>query len=830
MKPHGNPCTADIVSAKRNRRSRIKLGVRYLICLFVLIGAKQATSQSSSLDGYNVVWTEQSKNASESMPLVGGDIGCNVWVENGDILLYIQRSGSLSENGEYLKMGRFRVQLTPNLFADDAVFRQELILADGFIEIEAKKPGGPKVLVKLWVDVHNPVVHVEIEADKKIEVVAAYESWRTEDKELLPVSIRRDRFTCFSLEGYPGKVIRAKDQISSTDKGILFYHRNPKDKLIPEVLIKQQGLEAYADDICDDIKDRTFGGLLFGKGLIQAGTGQGTYQITPYESWTLKSEKAKRKHHILIATHIEQAKTTEGWHEHLSETVHKASENHGAAFDKTVSWWHDFWKRSYICVKPDTPDVSNPVWQMSRNYQLFRYQLGGNAFGEYPTKFNGGNLIYDPVLVNKGTAYEPDWRQWGGAVHTAQNQRLLYWPMLKAGDYDAILAQFELYRKGLPGAIARVKTHFGHKGAVFPEYMSAPGIVFGAGWGWEGNGHRARGEEIPFGDPRATGARGYNSLAEQGVMANQSCAYHWESQVEHAYMMLEYHRFSGRDISQYMPFIKAAIVFFDEHYQLRQKMRTGKPFDEQGKLVIFPSTSCESYRGAKNPSDLIAGLRACLNGLLSLDKTYVSSDEKEYYRGFLSRVPEFSFDEQDGKKTIKPAETWLKESNQELPQFYSLFPFDQFQLGDEEIQTFKNTYELAPAFRKGKIQSWHQDGIFFARMGMTKEAADYNTRKLQDSSRRYPTFWGPGHDWVPDHNWGGSGMIGLQEMLMQTSGDKILLFPAWPKEWDVDFKLHAPNKTTVEGVLKNGKLIKLEVSPESRRKDVVIHALFTQRP
>ena len=75
--------------------------------------------------------------------------------------------------------------------------------------------------------------------------------------------------------------------------------------------------------------------------------------------------------------------------------------------------------------------------------------------------------------------------------------------------------------------------------------------------------------------------------------------------------------------------------------------------------------------------------------------------------------------------------------------------------------------------------------IQFARMGMFQEAADYNTKKLQDSPRRYPTFWGPGHDWVPDHNWGGSGMIGLQEMLMQTMGEKIVLFPAWPETFNV---------------------------------------------
>ena len=812
--------------AEENRKSKIRFSVLLLICLIVLPGPEQVKGQPPGLNDYNIVWSEQSENSSESMPLVGGDIGCNVWTENGDILLYLQRSGCLSENGEYLKMGRFRLQLNPNPFTSKTSFRQELILSDGFIEIESKNNDGQNdlnVLIKLWVDVYNPVVHIDLEADKNIEVTISYESWRTEDRELLPIQFGRERFTCFNLEGYPGKVKRVKDQIKPADGGILFYHRNPKEKLIPEVLIKQQDLEGSADEIFDDIKNRTFGGYLFGEGLVLDGTGEGNYQITPYKYWKLKSKKAKGEHHIVIATHVEQAETLEEWNKNLNKTVHESAQNYQAAFNKTVSWWHDFWNRSHIIIQPENPDQTNPVWQMSRNYQLFRYQLGGNVFGEYPSKFNGGNLIFDPVLVNEKTAFEPDWRQWGGAVHTAQNQRLLYWPMLKAGDFDAIIPQFELYRKGLPGATARVKKHFGHNGAVFSEYMSAPGIVFGAGWGWEGNGHRARGEEIPFGDPRATGATGYNDIAEKGVMANQSCAYHWESQVEHAYMIMEYHRFSGKDISMYMPFIKAAVLFFDEHYQLRQEMRTGRPLDDKGKLVIYPSTSCESYRGAKNPSDLIAGLRACLNSLLKLDDKYLSSEEREYYRGFLNRIPDYSFGDVNGMKILKPAEDWLKEANQELPQFYPLFPFDQYRIGDEGIQIFKNTYEQAPDFRKGTIKSWHQDGIFFARMGMTEEAADYNTRKLQDSQRRYPTFWGPGHDWVPDHNWGGSGMIGLQEMLMQTIGDQILLFPSWPKDWDVDFKLHAPHKTVVEGILKNGELIELRVIPENRRKDVVIN-------
>ena len=87
---------------------------------------------------------------------------------------------------------------------------------------------------------------------------------------------------------------------------------------------------------------------------------------------------------------------------------------------------------------------------------------------------------------------------------------------------------------------------------------------------------------------------------------------------------------------------------------------------------------------------------------------------------------------------------------------------------------------------------------------------------------RRHAFFGPGHDWLPDHNWGGSGMIGLQEMLMQTIGDRILLLPAWPAEWDCDFKLHAPKRTTIECEFRGGEIQRLKVTPPERREDVFL--------
>ncbi len=108
--------------------------------------------------------------------------------------------------------------------------------------------------------------------------------------------------------------------------------------------------------------------------------------------------------------------------------------------------------------------------------------------------------------------------------------------------------------------------------------------------------------------------------------------------------------------------------------------------------------------------------------------------------------------------------------------------------------------------------------------GLTDEACTLNSRKWADGSHRFPAFFGPGYDWTPDHNWGGSGMIGFQEMLIQTSGDSIYLFPAWPLDRDISFRLHAPGRTVVEAELRGGKVVDLKVTPSSRLKDIVLPA------
>jgi hypothetical protein len=47
------------------------------------------------------------------------------------------------------------------------------------------------------------------------------------------------------------------------------------------------------------------------------------------------------------------------------------------------------------------------------------------------------------------------------------------------------------------------------------------------------------------------------------------------------------------------------------------------------------------------------------------------------------------------------------------------------------------------------------------------------------------------------------------------------LLPAWPRDWEVDFKLHAPLETVIEGRVRGGKLAELVVTPEKRRADII---------
>ena len=148
----------------------------------------------------------------------------------------------------------------------------------------------------------------------------------------------------------------------------------------------------------------------------------------------------------------------------------------------------------------------------------------------------------------------------------------------------------------------------------------------------------------------------------------------------------------------------------------------------------------------------------------------------------------------------------------------------------DTLQLARDTWDTIPEDRARLCKqdySWMPNVANMAALAApdkAKERAIYKMANTAAPQARFPAFFGPGHDWLPDFNWGGSGMVGIQEMLLAPepgADGKLHLFGAWPAEWDVDFKLHAPGPTLVEASLKDGKLVSLKVTPASREKDIV---------
>lgn len=751
------------------------------------------TQQMQNISVYDVRWTSQSANPSESMPCGGGDIGLNVWVDDKGIIHFtLSRNGAFDENNMLLKQGAVSLQLSGapfhKLHAKD--FLQQLRLETGDVLIT-----GNGVSVLLWVDVYRPVVHVSIQSARPLTAKATYENWRYED---YLIADKEQRAASYKFpQKFP--VYTRKDEVGFENGAVVFYHRNRSDQEdIFDYTVRMEQLSAVKDSLWNPVKNRTFGGYMKGKGfqpLLSPDSLFSKHANRKAQCWILQSGKG-RQHELEIGLHVAQTPTPAAWKQGLQQIAHDAAAHRKTAQEQTRNWWKQFWQRSYIHIN----STDDSVKAIARNYQLFRYMMGCNAYGAFPCKSNGGLFTFEPEYVNPQYLFSADFRLWGGGTMTAQNQRLVYFPLLKSGDVDMMKPQFDFYLNALKNAELRTRFYWHHNGASFTEQMEYFGLPNIAEYGIKR-------------------PEGYDA----GMEYNAWLEYLWETSFEFCLMILDAERYTGADITAYMPLIQSCLTFYDEHYRYLAKKLGAKVWDDKGQYVFYPASGAETYKMAYNPSTVIAALKVILNRVQELPERYLDTAQRSKWATMLTRIPDVPVRVVDGRPMLAPAQAWARVQNSEAPQLYPVYPWGLYGVGKPGLDTAINTWLYDPQVVKYRSHvGWRQYNIFAARLGLTQEAAYYNKLKLANGPHRFPAFWGPGFDWTPDHNWGGSGMIGLQEMLLQVDGKKMYLLPAWPKGWPVDCKLHAPFNTVIELSVVSGELKRLVVTPESRRQDVII--------
>ena len=224
-----------------------------------------------------------------------------------------------------------------------------------------------------------------------------------------------------------------------------------------------------------------------------------------------------------------------------------------------------------------------------------------------------------------------------------------------------------------------------------------------------------------------------------------------------------------------------------------------------------------------NSHEELAGLRAITAKLLALPADKLPADQRSAWKTFAAKLAPLPVRDTTDGQALAPAGKFADKKNCENPELYAVFPFRLCSF--EKANRGLGVNALKHRWDRGFF-GWRQDDIVMAYLGLTDETSKgvISRARNHDPDSRFPAFWGPNYDWVPDQDHGGVLMKVTQSMLMQVDGDKIFLFPAWPKDWDVNFKLHAPQQTTIECEMRNGKIAKLEVRPPARTTDIVLPA------
>ena len=736
------------------------------------------------LHAYNVEWTAPGTKALHSMPCGGGNIALNVWTTREALLFYIASPDSWNGRTQ-VKMGRVRLTLSPNPFSGDS-FRQEHHLADNSVRISGRAADGTRVRLRVWVDAFQPVVHVEGESDRPVTATAALEAVGDVDGRL-------------------------------EDAAAVWRFRIDGPSPQRRELIAKNHAETIAGSVPDPMANHTWGGRLSGAGFTAGAAGEAVNEGMKSRAWTITTPAPISRIDLRASLRIAPDASVEGWEREVAALEARARHTAATDYERTAAWWGEFWNRSHIVVNPGK-SADDPAWEAGRNYQLFRAMLAANRTGTMPTLFNGG-----PFLLEA----KPNERQWAHAGFTAQNQRLVHWPMLKSGDADLLAVGLNFYRARHGLALAWAKHFWGIDGAVFHEDIDLFGLpVYTTK---DGSGHT---------DPACL-------------------RYHYVSGIEFALMMLQSGSYFGTDVRPYVPVADGMLRFFDQFYRAKHKAAHGNELDPDGRLVLYPGNAVESHAGTTNDAPTVAGLTALTDALLAQPADAAPPERRAFWTAFRATLPPVPVHTWKGVRQLAPARSWESQRpdfNMELPHLYPVFPFRLYGVGLPDLDLARNGFhfgDTCPAKQKGHF-CWYQAGIFAAGLGLTETAREYALARFlhprmgdpvehngwANQSRmspwelrfarkdwevpRYPAFWdGMIFCGRPDMDHGGAAMVQLQEMLLQTPGDGLHLFPAWPADWDVDFKLHAPRQTTVEASLRGGKLTNLKVTPEARAKDLV---------
>ena len=750
----------------------------------------RVNAEDAAPSPYKVVWDSPSTDWGGTMPLGNGEVAVNAWFDAaGRARLLFARTDSWDDYGTLAKVGAVEIATlgeTPDAEITTP-FRQELDAETGRVAV-VYGPQGRETRVCLWVDTARPNVVLEIESDLEIAPVASVTLLRTDGETLVAPEVSDLWHT---RDGSERVVVQKDVLLTSAELGdkayVGSYHRNIKTKYYDQIA-KTQGLDDLPGYSADPYVNRTFGLVMRGDDARRID--DATLQAAP-----------GRSRRFEIALHTAQTATFDEW---LEQTLKIVADADATPIqdrrDATEKYWRDLANLSWVKFTPNPVALEgldeaaraalvDETFTLSQGYALQRYLNACQGRGNYPIKFNGGLFTH----AHPNTPRSHDYRKWGPG-YWWQNTRLPYYTMLHSGDFDLMKTFFDHYCALVPICEARVKKYFGLEGAYFPECIYLDGAVF----------------------PETYGLTPWNERDDK-LQESRWHRWEWVGGLELSFLAIQYYEFTQDEAflrEKAIPTANAILKFFDSYYKVDPA---------SGKLKMTPSQALETWWDCDDPAPEIAGIRAVIGRLLALPESLTTAEDRAFWNALLAKTPEVPVrhDAASGLDALAAAARFDHKSNVEAPELYSVFPFRLYSFEKPNADLARNAYKLR---LNPHSTGWGQDDLFCSYLGDAEGARENLAVRAKNgaASERFPAFWGPNFDWIPDQDNGGILNCAVQSLALQTDGDRIFVAPALPKAWNVDFKLYAAKNTTVQGVIRDGKVESLTVDPPAREKDVEI--------
>ncbi|MEO8415789.1 MAG: DUF5703 domain-containing protein [Ginsengibacter sp.] len=734
---------------------------------------------------YNLIYHSPASGSWGSMVCGNGDISANVWLDtSGTLYFYIGKSDSRNCVGDLLKITKAEIRFSPSIFKDAKIYKQEFDLQTASFNVTTSKGH-----LRFWVDANHPQIIVQVNARQPISANVITHVWRRHQK---------------VVNSVPTVLYEGPDSLLQNRKNdIVLFHRDVNTDLFDTTM---KLFKLNPKSVYDPFKELTWGIRVSGDHFTNT-TDSSMANISPQNNLEIR-----------VTVYSNQTKSSQDWLqqiEQLSDQITAIPANQ--LFKQNVVWWKRFWNQSYIEISSNKSADNDTVFLLNRAYYYNRYVMNIAAKGKYPIQFNGSTWLVDtyPDTIKSivgGNIYgkNSDYRLWGNLI-LWQNMRLPYWTMLATGDTSSMHSLLDFYTDQVyPMMKEFTQKVLGYQGCLFTESTEPWGTLNPYIYGWNRKG----------------------KLPEE--FENESHQYHYVCGLELLNMLLDYYAYTRNENylrNKIWPIARDLVTYYETRY----------PRDKDGKLKIYLARSLESFSDCTNPTPTVAGLHFVLPRLENLASGMNDKAFETKCKNLIKTLPPVPVRKEKEGNVILVAEKAGRHINVEQPDLYAIYPFRLYCLGTPGFKTGRYTFEnpsfsdtaqqsyaLMPVIKiQGSdatrpIFSWNQTGVQAAYLGFTNYAREILVRSalVNDKRFRFPSFYGPNYDWLPDGDHLALINMTLQSMILQCEGEKWYVLPAWPNNWNVRFKLHAFNNTTIEGTYENGKMVKLMTIPKARIKGV----------